>query len=113
MESRISGSGNTWTASVWSGVPGIGWGYIKQDFRATVSSGVISSPSNLGSSYASGFTLGSWSPNYTTYTRSNSNKYLDIRMKGTYKYGIGDFAINYPATFLEMVQGSGSRLISR
>lgn len=113
IQSRISGSGSTWTAGVWAGVPGIGWGSIYQDFRATVSNGVISAPTSIGSSYQSGWTIGNWTPNYTTYTRSNSNRYLDIRMKGTMTYGIDFTNFNYPCTFLETVQGSGSSLVTR
>lgn len=57
---RATGS---YTASVESLIPAIGWGYINQDFTASVSSSRISRVTLKGNSYDTGFTLGTWEPN--------------------------------------------------
>lgn len=112
--SSVKKNGSTYTAKVWAGVPGIGHGYINQDFTARVSSGTINSISLKGSSYLSGFTIGSWSHNRSWVTYKNNKKKAELRMKGTLTYGIPKTPLqgSLPATFLKTVKGSGSNVVS-
>ncbi|NGP46115.1 hypothetical protein G4V62_14565 [Bacillaceae bacterium SIJ1] len=104
-----------YTASVWSGVPGIGHAYINQDFEADVSSGKIHDVNLLGRSYDTGIQVGSWKHNRSWADISSSDRYLDVRMKGTLHYGIKGTPLSgsLSATFLDKFRASGSRLVSR
>ena len=107
----ITRATSTYTASVASMVPAIGWGYINQDFRASVSSSKISSVTLLGSSYDTGFTLGSWEPNYSWSDISTNKQYCQIHMKGTLNYLWDALNISLDSTFKATFQASGSKLV--
>lgn len=110
-QSDMTRATGSYTASVESMIPAIGWGYINQDFKATVSSSKISSVSLLGNSYDTGFTLGSWEPNYSWYDISSNKQYLQIRMKGTINYLWESLNISTDCTFLDTFKASGSTLV--
>lgn len=101
----------SYTASVESMIPAIGWGYIKQDFTANVSSSRISSVSLVGSSYDTGFTLGSWEPNYSWTDISSNKQFVQIHMKGTINYLWEGLNISKDCTFLDTFKASGSSLV--
>lgn len=105
---RATGS---YTAKVESMIPAIGWGYINQDFTANVSSSKISSVTLKGSSYDTGFTIGTWDPNYSWYDISSNKKYLQIHMKGTINYLWEALNITQDCTFLDTFKASGSTLV--
>lgn len=65
-------------ARVESMIPALGWGYINHDFKADVSSSKIHSVTLLGNSYDTGFTIGTWEPNYSWTDISNNKEYLQI-----------------------------------
>lgn len=102
---------NSYTASVESMIPAIGWGYIKQDFKATVSSSKISNISLVGRSYDTGFTLGSWEPNYSWYEVSSNKQFCQIHMKGTINYLWEGLNISKDCTFLDTFKASDSTLV--
>lgn len=106
---RATGS---YRARVESMIPAIGWGYINQDFTANVSSSKISSVTLVGSSYDTGFTLGSWDPNYSWYVISSNKQNLEIYMKGTICYLWEGLNISQDATFLDYFKASGSTLVA-
>lgn len=93
------------------GILTIGWGYIKQDFTANVSSSRISSVSLVGSSYDTGFTLGSWEPNYSWTDISSNKQFVQIHMKGTINYLWEGLNISKDCTFLDTFKASGSSLV--
>ena len=96
--SNMARATGSYTASVESMIPAIGWGYIKQDFTANVSSSRISSVSLVGSSY-------SW-------TDISSNKqFVQIHMKGTINYLWEGLNISKDCTFLDTFKASGSSLV--
>lgn len=101
----------SYTASVESLVPAIGWGYINQDFKANVSSSKISSITLVGNSYDTGFTLGSWEPNYSWSVISSNKQYCQIHMKGTISYLWEALNIKKACTFLDTFKASGSTLV--
>lgn len=101
----------SYTASVESMVPAIGWGYINQDFKANVSSSKISSVTLVGSSYSTGFTLGRWEPNYSWSVISSNKQYCQIHMKGTISYLWNELNIKNACTFLDTFKASGSTLV--
>lgn len=105
---RATGS---YTASVESMIPAIGWGYINQDFTASVSSSRISSVTLKGNSYDTGFTLGTWEPNYSWSDISSNKQYLQIYMKGTINYLWEALNITKDCTFLDTFKASGSTLV--
>lgn len=105
---RATGS---YTASVESMIPAIGWGYINQDFTANVSSSKISSLSLVGNSYDTGFTLGTWEPNYSWYEISSNKQFCQIHMKGTINYLWEALNIAKDCTFLDTFKASGSTLV--
>ena len=105
---RATGS---YTASVESMIPAIGWGYINQDFTANVSSSKISSLSLVGNSYDTGFTLGTWEPNYSWYEISSNKQFCQIHMKGTINYLWDALNITKDCTFLDTFKASGSTLV--
>lgn len=102
---------DTYTASVESMVPAIGWGYIKQDFKATVNSSKISNISLVGNSYDTGFTLGTWEPNYSWSEISSDKQFCQIHMKGTINYLWESLNISKDCTFLDTFKASGSTLV--
>lgn len=105
------GTGN-YTASVWSGIPAIGWGYIKQDFRAAIYSGKVASVKMLGSSWASGVTIGTWNPSYSWTKRTSNHTKLEVYMKGSLYYVVKGVTIGGAQTFLDFWKASGSRLVA-
>lgn len=107
--------GTSYTASVWSGVPAVGWGYIQQDFVATVSNNRISNTRFTSNSFQVGVVSGSWTPIRSWFELSNNNTHLDIRMRGTLTYGIPNTILSgtITATFLQTTRGSGNRLVLR
>ena len=109
--SNMARATGSYTASVESMIPAIGWGYIKQDFTANVSSSRISSVSLVGSSYDTGFTLGSWEPNYSWTDISSNKQFVQIHMKGTINYLWEGLNISKDCTFLDTFKASGSSLV--
>lgn len=105
---RATGS---YKASVESMIPAIGWGYINQDFKANVSSSKISSVTLVGNSYDTGFTLGTWEPNYSWSEISSNKQYCQIHMKGTINYLWDALNITKDCTFLDTFKASGSTLV--
>ena len=99
-----------YTASVESMIPAIGWGYIKQDFKADVTSSKVSKVSLIGSSYDTGFTIGTWEPNYSWYAISKNQLYLQIYMKGSINYLWDALNITQACIFEETYKGNGTRL---
>ncbi|MCI9072385.1 MAG: hypothetical protein HFH80_06175 [Lachnospiraceae bacterium] len=106
----ISDKGGYYTAKVESIVPAIGWGYVCQDFKASVSSGIISSITLQGNSYDTGVTLGSWEPNYSWVDISKNKRYCQIHMKGTVNYLWEGLNLSMEATFLATGKGNGSKI---
>lgn len=104
-------NGSYYTAKVESMVPAIGWGYICQDFKASVSSGIINSITLQGDSYDTGVTLGSWEPNYSWVEISTNKRYCRINMKGTINYLWEGLNLSMEATFQETGKGSGSKIV--
>lgn len=85
-------------AKVWMGVPAIGHGYVNQDFNATKgSNNRITNLKLLGSSYATGITLGGWTHNRSWTEVRHST--ADIRMKGVIHYVFKGSPIRISATF--------------
>lgn len=111
VQPLLEDNGTYYTAVVNSSVPGVGWGYIKQDFKASLTSTKINSITFIGSSYTSGFTIERWTPNYPYEEISSDKTTAEINMKGTYSYGIGDFTYDYPCTFMEKVKVSNGKLV--
>lgn len=109
--SNMTRATGSYTASVESMIPAIGWGYIKQDFTANVSSSRISSVSLVGDSYDTGFTLGSWEPNYSWSEISSNKQFVQINMKGTINYLWEGLNISKDCTFLDTFKASGSSLV--
>ncbi|ERL66596.1 hypothetical protein [Schleiferilactobacillus shenzhenensis] len=110
MSFSYNGS-NNYTAYVWSGVPGIGWGHINQDFTATVSGGKISSLTKRGSSYPSGITWAQWTANYTDVSFNSSKTTVNISMHGTLNYTLKLLGGNLPATFLAQGKVKSGRIV--
>ncbi len=106
----ITDNGSYYTAKVESMVPAIGWGYICQDFKATISSGIISSITLQGDSYDTGFTIGSWEPNYSWTEISTNKRYCQIYMKGTVNYLWEGLNLSMDATFKATGKGNGSKI---
>ncbi len=104
----------SYVASVWCGIPALGWCYVKQDFKATVTSGKIGTVSMQGSSRLTGVSIASWSHNRSWATKTNSNTRVEIRSKGTLTYGIKGtpLKITTDATFLDFWKASGSKLVA-
>ena len=98
-------------ASVESMVPAIGWGYINQDFKADVTSSKISNIILVGNSYDTGFTLGTWEPNYSWSEISTNKQYCQINMKGTINYLWEALNITKNCTFLDTFKANGSTLV--
>ncbi len=112
MTRGISTSGDVYVAKVESLVPAIGWGYICQDFSASVTNSKINSVSLIGSSYDTGFTLGTWEHNYSWYDISSNKGYVQVRMKGTISYLWDLINISAPCTFKATGKASGSSIVS-
>src|SRR5699024_4260820 len=73
--------GSYYIAKVWAVVPGLGHGYINQDFRVVRSSSRFSNINLIGSSYKSGVFLSSWTHNRSWYEMFSSARSADIKMK--------------------------------
>lgn len=95
---------NAYTARVESMVPSIGWGYINQDFTSSNSGNFINQLTLVGSSYATGVTIGRWAPNYSYVTYGNHGYYADIHMKGVINYFFDFLGIDMAATFQASVR---------
>lgn len=108
----IVNNGSYYTAKVESIVPAIGWGYICQDFTASVSGGKINSITLQGGSYDTGITLGSWEENRTWKEISTNKKYCQIHMKGTVNYIWEGLNLSMNATFLATGKANGSKIES-
>lgn len=102
---------SVYKARVWSGIPAIGHGYVNQEVRATVTGGKITSASNVGPSWMSGASIGSWTPAYTTLTRTKSNTRLKVQIKGQISYIFKGVTLGGRQTFLTGFKVSGSRLV--
>ena len=113
IERLIHNGGTSYRARVWGGVPAIGWGWINQDFTASVSNGRISNVRLQGNSYITGFLIGRWSHIRSWHELHTNNTRLDMRMRGTLSYGVGQFSITMSATFLQQLRGNGNRLVQR
>lgn len=57
INTYLKDRGDYYVSEVWSGVPSLGWGYVKQHFRANISGSKINSIEMLGSSYQDGFII--------------------------------------------------------
>lgn len=108
---RATSNSKTYTASVNCAVPAIGWGYINQDFNATVSNSRISSAYLLGSSSLTGATLCRWTPNYSWLEISKNRQFIQINMKGTLHYFWKAVNISTDATFLSTKKAQGNTLV--
>lgn len=109
----INNGNGSYTAEIWAGIPAIGWSTIKQDFRASISGGKITSISMVGSGRMTGVSWGRYHHNYLWYSLSNGNRYVDIYVKGQINYTRDVLTGSMDATFLESLQVSGSTLVSR
>jgi len=87
-------------ASVWCGVPAIGWAYINQDYNAHINNGYFESIEFLGDSYKTYFSLGAWTPIRSWYELSYYRTYVDIYMKGVLDYSFKLGLISTTGTFL-------------
>lgn len=107
----INNGGGQYTSEIWAGVPSVGWSTVKQDFKAKVSGGKVSSVSFLGGGYMTGVSWGrynhirSWSSIYS------GGKYVDIYIKGTINYTFNLINSNATSTFKEELKVSGSSLV--
>lgn len=102
---------SVYKARVWSGIPALGHGYVNQEVRATVTSGKITSASNVGPSWMSGAQIGTWSPAYTTLTRTKSNTRLKVQIKGQIYYVWKGVTLGGRQTFLTGFKVSGGKLV--
>lgn len=109
----INNGGGSYTAEIWAGVPAVGWSTIKQDFRASISGGAITSISMVGSGRMTGISWGRYHHNYSWYSLSNGNRYVDIYVKGQINYVRDLVNASMDATFLESLKVSGSTLVNR
>ncbi|MGM1023767.1 MAG: hypothetical protein ACQEXV_25310 [Bacillota bacterium] len=111
--SGIEDNGDYYIASVENMIPAIGWGYVNQDFKASVSGGKINSISLEGDSYKTGVTLSGWTHNRSWDNISTNKKYAQIHMKGVVSYIFKGSNIETSATFLATTKvGSNNRLVS-
>lgn len=108
---RLSNHGSYYTAEVWAGVPSVGWSTVKQDFKATITSGKIKSISFLGDGYMSGVSWGQYNHIRSWYKIYSNNTKVDINIKGNINYLFNLVNTNYTATFLEELQVSGNTLV--
>lgn len=89
------------TASVWCGVPAIGWAYINQDYKVTIrDDAYYESVEFLGDSYKTGIALGSWTHIRSWYELGYYKTYADIHIKGVLDYSLKSGIISTEATFL-------------
>lgn len=105
--------GGEYTAEVWAGIPAVGWSTVKQDFKASISSGKVKSITFLGDGYMDGVSWGQynhirswWEDVYGDGTR------VDILIKGGINYLFNLVNMNYTATFKEQLKVSGNSLVS-
>lgn len=102
---------SVYKARVWSGIPALGHGYVNQEVRATVTSGKITSASNVGPSWMSGALIGTWTPAYTTLTRTKANTRLKVQIKGQIYYVWKGVTLGGRQTFLMGFKASGGKLV--
>lgn len=105
--------GSYYTARVWSGIPSGGWGYINQDFTASVTGNRINSINFLGDSYSSGVAYGSWSHTRSWVEYTNNRTRADIMIRGVITYSVFGFSVDLPATFLDAVGAENGRIVNR
>lgn len=98
----------TYSVGVANGVPAIGWGYVYQDFKASVSGGKINSITLLSDSYKEGVTLSGWTPIRSYFTISKNKKFAQFNMKGTISYIFKGSNLDYVTTFQGHIKVSGS-----
>lgn len=108
---RLSYSGGRYTAEVWAGVPSVGWSTVKQDFKATISNGKVTSISFLGDGYMDGVSWGQYNHIDSWETIYDSGRKVDIRIKGGINYTFNLINSNYTATFLEELEVDGDKLV--
>lgn len=93
---------DSYLASVWSGIPSGGHGYVKQKFNATVGGGKVYNPVFTSSSYQTGFTYATWSGVDSWFKRVNDRRCLEVYIQGVLTYpGPYGSSIQYEATFLD------------
>ncbi len=105
-----SSSTQSYTSAVFAGVPAIGVCWIHQDFKATVTSGKITSKSLKGNSYQTGVCVFAWSPNYSWFDQPSNTK-LDVNSKGTFSAIVKGTGVSFSATFLAYYNVSGGVLV--
>lgn len=111
INTYLEDRGSYYVSEVWSGVPSLGWGYIKQHFKANISNGKINSIEMLGNSYQDGLTYAKWTPNRSWAEISSSKRHVDIYMNGVLNYTLNVFEGGMEATFLEELSvGNNGRL---
>lgn len=110
---RLSYSDGRYTAEVWAGVPAVGWSTVKQDFKATISNGKVTSISFLGDGYMDGVSWGQYNHIDSWETIYSSGTKVEINIKGGINYTFNLINSNYTATFLEDLEVSGSKLVSQ
>ncbi len=103
--------GGEYTAEVWAGVPAVGWSTVKQDFRASISSGKVKSITFLGDGYMDGVSWGQYNHIRSWYEIYSSSTKVDIKIKGNINYLLNLVNANYEATFLEELEVSGNSLV--
>lgn len=112
IQPRLSNNGGgEYTAEVWAGVPSVGWCTVKQDFKATISGGKVTSISFLGDGYMTGVSWGSYNHIRSWYELYSNNTKVDINIKGNINYLFNMVNANYTATFLEELEVSGTSLV--
>lgn len=107
----VNKGGGEYTAEVWAGVPAVGWSTVKQDFRASISSGKVNSISFMGSGYMDGVSWGQYNHIRSWYETYSSNTKVNIYIKGNINYLFNLVNANYTATFLEKLEVSGNSLV--
>lgn len=78
--------GGEYTAEVWAGIPSVGWSTVKQDFRASISSGRIRTITFLGDGYMDGVSWGQYNHIRSWYSIYANNTKVDINIKGNINY---------------------------
>lgn len=102
--------GGEYTAEVWAGVPSIGWSTVKQDFKASISGGMVRSITFLGDGYMDGVSWGQYNHIRSWYDIYSNSTKVDINIKGNINYLFNLVNTNYTATFLEELQVNGNVL---
>lgn len=108
---RLSYSDGRYTAEVWAGVPAVGWSTVKQDFKATISNGKVTSIDFLGDGYMDGVSWGQYNHIDSWETIYSNGTKVDINIKGGINYTFNLINSNYTATFLEELEVDGNKLV--